>query len=267
MTFTPREVTETNTYLLKCPLEVEHARAFWAHADTATALATTSREAFDAYWFGARSMARVEILMRTLRARFAVFPAALDVLHRWAHMSPDTRSLICHWHVQLTDPLYRRFTGEYLVARRDSLRPEVTRDLVAAWVATHGPAHWTMATRLQLASKLLSAAHAAGLVATTRDPRPLSLPRVPDPALEYLLYLLRETTFHGTLLANPYTASVGLDGPFLEDRLRALPGLAFRRQGDLVDFGWRHDDLRAWATATLPAAPSPIPGPHPGAPA
>ena len=35
------------------------------------------------------------------------------------------------------------------------------------------------------------------------------------------------------------------------DRLRRLPGLAFRRQGDLTDFGWRYPDLRAWADASL----------------
>jgi hypothetical protein len=260
VTPTAREVTDVNTYLLKCPLEVEHARAFWSRVDATSALTATSRDAFDDYWFGARSLPRVAILLRTLRARFAPFPAALDVLHRWPHMAPDTRSLICHWHVALTDPLYRRFTSDFLVARRASHRPEVTRDLVVGWVATHGPANWTMVTRVQLASKLLSAAHEAGLVATPRDPRPVSLPRVPDLALEYLLHLLRETSFEGTLLANPYTDSVGLDGALLEDRLRALPSLAFRRQGDLIDFGWRHADLRAWAAATFPASPGdPLP--------
>ena len=74
---------------------------------------------------------------------------------------------------------------------------------------------------------------------------------MPDESLEYLLYLLRETEFAGTLLDNPYLASVGLDGAVLVDRLRRLPGLAFRRQGDLTDFGWRHQDLRAWAAASL----------------
>jgi len=44
---------------------------------------------------------------------------------------------------------------------------------------------------------------------------------------------------------------VGLGGTLLEDRLRDLPELAFQRQGDLVDFGWRHADLAAWAAATV----------------
>ena len=104
-----------------------------------------------------------------------------------------------------------------------------------------------MATRIQFASKLLSAAFSAGLVGSNRDPRPLPLPRVGDDALSYLLYLLRETRFEGTLLDNPYLRSIGLDGPVLEDRLHGLPSLRFARQGDLVEVGWRHPDLIGWA--------------------
>lgn len=243
----PAEVTDLHTHLLKCALEVDNTRAFWQHADAATPL--SAQRAFDEYWFGARSLPRVEVLLANMRARYGAFPAALDVLHRWPHMTPDTRRAICHWHLQLSDPMYRDFTGEWLVDRRGGPRPALTRDLVIAWIGEHGLARWTMTTRVQFASKLLSAAYAAGLVATNRDPRPLTLPRVPDDALEYLLHLLRETRYAGTLLDNPYLRSLGLDPPILYDRLRALPALDFRRQGDLIDITWRHPDLRAWAAA------------------
>ena len=108
-----------------------------------------------------------------------------------------------------------------------------------------------MSTRIQFASKLLSAAFSAGLIASKRDPRPLAVPRVPDDALEYLTYVLREVSFEGTLLDNHYVASVGLLGAALEDRLANLPGMRFRRQGDLIDFGWRYQGLVAWADANL----------------
>lgn len=245
----PQEVTQVHTRLLKCALEVEDSRSYWTHTDGAHPV--TARQAFDEYWFGARSLAWIEILLTNMRARFDAFPPALQVLHRWTQMAPDTRSLICHWHLQLADPLYRHFTGDYLVNRRAGTRTEVTRDLVVAWVGEQGPGRWTMATRIQFASKLLSAAYAAGLVATNRDPRPLALPRVPNEALEYAMYLLREVQFEGTLLDNPYLASVGLDGPFLEERLRTLPGIAFSRQATLVDMGWKYADLHAWSAATL----------------
>ncbi|MCA9517407.1 MAG: DUF1819 domain-containing protein [Myxococcales bacterium] len=235
---------------MKCALEVEESRAYWRHAGGDV----SPQRAFDAYWFGAKSLSRVEVLIANMRARFDAFPPALDTLHRWTPMSPDTRRVLCHWHLQLADPLYRAFTGELLVARRDAYRAEVTRDVVVSWVRSTGPVRWTTPTHIQLASKLLSAAFAAGLVATNRDPRPLASPRVGDDALSYLMYLLRGVDIGGSLLDNPYLASVGLAGADLEARLRQLPGLAFRRQGDLVDFRWEHADLAAWADAYLPAA-------------
>ena len=243
------ETTTVHTRLSRCALEVEDSRAFWAHADRTTSV--SAQQAFDAYWFGARSLPRVEVLLANMRARFGAFPAALAVLHSWPHMEPEARRVICHWHLQLTDPLYRDFTGTYLAERRAGSRPEVTRDLVAGWVAQHGPGHWTATMRIQFASKLLSAAYSATLVTANRDPRPVAVPRVPGEALEYLLYLLRETEFTGTVLDNPYLASVGLDGARLTDRLRVLPGIEFRQQGDLTDFGWRYPDLTAWADATI----------------
>jgi len=245
----PSEATEVHTRLLKCALEVEDARAYWSHAGNSKPV--TAQRAFDEYWFGARSLSRIEVLLANMRARFDAYPAALSVLHRWPNMSPDTRRLVCHWHLQLADPLYRVFTGHFLPERRGSARPKVTRDLVVSWVGDQGAGRWTISTRIQFASKLLSAAFSAGLIISNRDPRLLAIPRIPDDALEYLMYLLREVSFEGTLLDNHYVASVGLLDSSLEDRLANLAGMRFSRQGDLIDFGWRHADLAAWADANL----------------
>lgn len=249
MTTQPKENTHIHTKLMKCTLEIEESRAYWMHTDgTDPAIA---QQAFDEYWFGARSLPWVKILLTNMRSRFDEFPTAHYTLHHWPEMSPDTRRLICHWHLQLADPLYRAFTGHYLVERRNGTRPEVTRALALNWVGQEGPERWTMPTRIQFARKLLSAAFLAGLVETKRDPRPLSTPRVTDEALEYLMYLLREIQFEGTLLDNPYLASVALSGAFLDERLRSLPGMDFKRQSDLMEFGWRYPNLTAWAEANL----------------
>lgn len=250
----PAEATQPHTRLLKCALEIEESRAYWRRRNGTS---PTVQQAFEDYWFGARSMSRIEVLLANLRVRFDAFPEALAVLHRWHSMAPETRALVCHWHLQLADPLYRTITGEQMVARRSGPRPEVTRDLVVKWVGERGPGRWTMSTRIQFASKLLSAAHAAGLVGSTKDPRPLLVPRVPDDALAYLLHLLRGIRFDGSMLANPYLASVGLDDGSLYERLAALPCLRFGRQGDVVDFGWRFDSLHAWAEATVLRAEEP----------
>ncbi|MFT5455173.1 MAG: hypothetical protein ACI9K2_001652 [Myxococcota bacterium] len=251
MSARPGEVTEIHTRLMKCTLEVHEARAYWERAVPGTP--ADPQEAFDQYWFGAKSLARVKVLLANFRARYDSFPEALRVLHAWRHMDPGVRQVICHWHLQLADPLYRAFTGDTLVHRRAGLRTEITRDLVVNWVGEQGPGRWTMSTRIQLASKLLSASAGAGLVdskAGARGARQLALPRVSDDALTYGIYLLRGLTFDGTLLANPYFRSVGLDGALLEDRLKGLDALTFRRQGDLLDYGWRHASLTAWAAHT-----------------
>lgn len=254
MTERPREETQVHTRLLKCALEVEEARAFWAQADSGDQ--ATPEQAFEGYWFGARSLPRIKVLLTNLRARFSAFPNALWVLHRWPAMSPSVRRSIAHWHLQLADPLYRAFSGDALVQRRQRHEPTITRDIVVKWVGDQGPGRWTMPTRIQFASKLLSAAYSAGLVCSRRDPRPVVVPRTEDEALEYALYLLREVEFEGGLLDNPYFRSVGLEGDFLESRLRSLEGLAFERQGDLVDFGWRFPDLASWANARFGFEPT-----------
>lgn len=244
------ETTDIHTRLLKCALAVEEARAYWERVDPADDRPRLQR-AFDEYWFGAKSHAWVEVLLANMRARYDAFPEALQVLRRWPQMTPDTRVVICQLHLQLTDPMYRSFTGVYLLERRAALRADLRRDNVIHWVADQGPGRWTMATRKQLASKLLSAAAAAGLVAGKRDPRALCFPRVSDDALSYALYLLRTLRFGGTLLDNPYLRSLGLSGAVLEDRLRQLPSLRYQRMGDVVEFGFRYPCLRAWAEAEV----------------
>jgi hypothetical protein len=261
LTQRPAEVVEIHTRIMKCALDIENSRAYWEHAGGTEKVSAS--EAFGAYWFGARSLARVRMLLAHLKVRFDAYPSALQVLHGWTEMDPDARRLICHWHLQLSDPLYRAFTGEYLVGRVEAGRFDVGRDLVVGWVEEQAPKRWTMATRMKFASKLLSAATSAGLVLPGREPRKIEYPRVGDLPLTYMLYLLREVDFAGTLLENPYLASVGLRNDVLEHRLRGLKALRFVRQGNLAEFGWRHADLLGWASATVLAGPPPSPGATP----
>jgi transposase len=113
------------------------------------------------------------------------------------------------------------------------------------------PDRWAEATVLQFASKLLSAASEAGLISPKRDPRALLFPKVPDLAIAYLLHLLRSVRIEGSLLENPYVASVGLGDGILDQRLKTIPSITLRRKGKLVELDWAHPTLAAWAEATL----------------
>ncbi|MEQ9406492.1 MAG: DUF1819 domain-containing protein [Fuerstiella sp.] len=246
----PAEVVDYHTRLLKSPIEVEHARAYWRHVDV-DACSDNSAAAFSEYWFGARSMPRVEVLLAGFREQFDAYPPSLRVLHCWSNMDSGTRRIICHWHLQLSDQLYREFTGEYLVDRMNHGRTDVTRDLVVRWIEEIAPERWGTSTRIQFARRLLFSATESGLLKGSRDPRQLHIPRVTDEALTYLMYLLREVQIQGSLIDNPYLTSIGLTGRELERRLRALPALLFKKQGDLLEFGWQFDGLYEWASANV----------------
>jgi hypothetical protein len=244
------EATEIHTRILRVALAIEESRAYLEHVDPAIPAPRRAALAFEQRWFGAKSAARVRFLVATLADRFDSSPNALAVLRRWRSLDAPTRQLVCHWHLQLSDPMYRAFTGDLLVQRRSMQRPSVDRDVALRWLRATFPDRWSEATCVQFASKLLSASLEAGLV-SKRDPRSLELPRVPDHALAYLFYLLRETRFEGSLTDNPYLGSLGLGGEILDARARALPGLVMRRMMHLVDFEWAYPDLLSWGNAEV----------------
>lgn len=245
------ETTDIHTGILRLALDVEDARRYWEHVDQAVPPAQRPQLAFEQRWFGVKSMERVRYLLGTFNARYDAFPAALPVLARWRGMDVADRQVICHWHMQLADPLYRRFTDELLSQRRGLATAQVDRDAVLRWLRTEYPDRWSEATLVQFASKLLSAALEAGLV-SRRDPRTLHYPKVADLPLAYLLYLLRETQFAGTLTDNPYLRSVGLLQDGLLSRARELPGLRIRAMLHLQEIDWAFPDLATWAREVLP---------------
>lgn len=242
------EATEFHTRLLRLGLVVEESRAYWAEADPDMSQAERIEQAFSQRWFGSRSMTRVRYLVQNLDHRFLAWPVALRALRRWRPEDPATRSLVCHWHLQLTDPLYRQFTGAHLPLRRAHPQPTVDPDGLVRWLNQRGGPEWAPATTRRMATGLLSTATEAGLCGPgTKGPRPVLRPQVPDEALAYLLYLLRGISVAGTLLENPYLGSVGLDPEALEPRLRrGVPGLDYRRMADVREFDWKFADLPAW---------------------
>ena len=246
-TRTAVEETALHSRLLRTTLATDESRAFWLHADLSAPL--EAQTAFDQFWFGEKTLRRVRVLLSVMQARFGQFPEALRVLRCWGNMEPGTRAVICHWHVQLSDPLYRDFTGDYLVSRREGGNPDVGRRAVVSWIRERGRERWSISTCTELASRLLTTAHGAGLLAGRTDPRQIALARVPDEALMYMLHLLRGLRFAGTLTSNPYLRSVGLEGRVLEHRLGRLPGLRYRREGEASDIEWGFPDLLGWAMA------------------
>lgn len=245
------EVDKFHTRLLRVSLALEESRAYWNRMTLETPKLKRSELAFENRWFGSKSMARVQRLLAEFGHRYDDYPAAIAVLLQWQPSDPIARQNICHWHLQLTDPMYRAFTGTFLEERRAHPNASINRDIVVRWVNQNLTSEWASATVLRMATALITCATAAGLCDRAGSHRILTYPKVTDAALTYWLYFLRGLTFQGTLLNNPYLASVGLSDRFLEQRLRQLNGFRFSRMGDLHEFDWRYDSVQAWAAAEL----------------
>ena len=249
MTTRPAEATKFHTRLQKCTLEVENSRAYWSRVQLGHKPAAT--QAHEGYWFGAKSLARADTLLQDFSHRYDSIPQALNVLSHCRDVDADTRRLICHWHLQFADPLYRKFTGDFLPSRIAEGRPEISKDLVVSWIESVNPGQWQVRTQMKFATNLFRASREAGLTESTRDPRTAKTCVTTDVAICYLVYLLREIAFDGSLVENPYLKSVGLEGSRLEQRFKSLSAIEFRKQGSLVDFGWRYESLLKWAEANL----------------
>ena len=147
MTGLAAEVARFHTRLLKCDLAIDECRVYWQRAGSGEDI-PNPETAFSDYWFGARSLPRVRMLLATLRERFDAWPDALQVLARWQTMSPFVRRMICHWHLQLADPLYRKFTGEYLPQRRLEGKSDIGRTIVVQWIDQMCPGRWQISSGL-----------------------------------------------------------------------------------------------------------------------
>ncbi len=230
------EATSFHTRILRLTLAVQESRAYWEALDPSINGFARVERAFTERWFGNKSLARVKLLIANFAVRFDDFPNALETLRRWQPEDSGTRPLVCHWHLQLSDPLYRAFTGKWLPDRHNEGRRNLDTDTVARWVSTLAKAKWAPSTRFQFASKLIRTADEAGLVSgLTAGQRTLLTPRVPDEALGYLVRVLRGVTHAGTWRDNPYLRSVGLLNDEADWRLRRLPGIEYRRMGELFE--------------------------------
>ena len=251
------EVNKFHTRLLRVSLALEESRSYWEQMNLQTPKEGRAELAFENRWFGSKSMARVQRLLAEFGHRYDAYPEAIASLIQWQPNDLITRQNICHWHLQLSDPMYRAFSSTFLETRRahQSAQGEakIDRDIVARWVVQNITAQWASATVLRMATALITCATAAGLCTKAGTQRTLTYPKVTDAALTYWVYFLRGLTYQGTVLKNPYFVSVGLSDRFLEQRLKQLDALAFSRMGDLYEFDWRYANLQDWA-ATLPAS-------------
>ncbi len=109
----PAEATKEHTRILRVMLATEDCVAYWKVPSTEIAAADRARLAFEQRWFGNKTESRVKTLLGDMALRFDAYPGALQALRIWNPPRP-VAPWLCHLHTQLADPIYRRFSGEFL---------------------------------------------------------------------------------------------------------------------------------------------------------
>lgn len=103
------------------------------------------------------------------------------------------------------------------------------------WIEQKLDKNWSSATSTRMATALITCATNAGLSSDKAGTRQLVYPQVQNEALTYWLYFLRHLAFSGSLLSNPYLASVGLSGRHLEQRINGLQDFSDQSIGDVYE--------------------------------
>ena len=251
----PAECTTVHTRILRCMLAADDCAAYWRHVDTTVPAANRASVAFAQRWFGIKSEARVRTIMTDMVERFDAYPEALTLLQRLGPIPAAVRTLICHLHTQLADPVYRRFSGTFLAQRREQGRDTIDRSAVARWVDTLAPGRWSPVTCTKFASNLLATALDVGLVRGRRDPRKLPHRVVPEVAIGYALYLLRGVCIEGSLTDNPYLRSLGVTSRTLRAVAPRIAGVRIAELGDIAEVTFLEPTLTSWGLRHLGEAP------------
>lgn len=238
--------SQYHSRLCSFTLAQRESQEYWKERGSSLEAASLET-AFSGRWFGNQSEKRVKTILSHMKCRFDPYPQALEVLSKWGNIGWSRN--ICHWHLQLSDPLYREFTGSYLPQCRSNGIQFIDWRMVLRWIAAIDCIDWSISTKRQMASSLLTTARQAGLM---EENNPIISPVVADNALEYWFFLWKSQPgiCHGW--NNPYLSSLGLTGATLAHRVNRLPSLNVYRLGDVYDWGWQYPDLMTWAIATLP---------------
>lgn len=184
-----RHVIEEHTGLLRMSLEVEASQVFWTLADDRESPRERRERAQREGWYPEFSEARYRYVLSELERRFP--SAARKALRAWR---PDQQTaLVCHWHLQWSDPLYRDFTSSYLVTAWAMPEQGVGVSDIEGWLFQRGTHHaWSPSTRRRLASGLLGAATEAGFLSGHGRRRELRTVGVDRTSLAYLRAFLAE---------------------------------------------------------------------------
>lgn len=206
-----KEVSQEHTGLLRMGLEVDSSVTFWNQASPGESPSARHARAISEGWFSRPSEARLKYLLTELGKRFP--DDVLPALKSWKPEQESQSALVCHWHLQWSDPLYRAFCTDFWVSRWASPESTIDNHAVQGWLEKRGNhADWSPSTTRRLASGLLSAATDAGLCkGAGKNLRELRVLQASPSSLDYLkAFLSQQSQDQRPVSEDPYLCGISI---------------------------------------------------------
>lgn len=229
---------EASTTMMKVGARLDETRSYLNYFDINNDLKIQKEKAWNEQWFGFLPEQILETVVYSLYQRFGQFSLMTKVLKSWLNKGLDNHDfkLICHFHIQLTEPFYRWATGQYFSQRYNEAYDDIPSTVLAKQLEKAFMKEKDLSSQSyqRLAIGILSTARDLGLL-KGKAQKLFAKPLVSIEFLGYLIYTLQHFMFpFAELPSSPYIQSILRD----ESQLKRL--LTEGQRKNWWEFNWDH---------------------------
>lgn len=203
---------EPSTLIMKVGARLDETRIFLRNVDLLDDLKLQKEKVWNEQWFGFLSEEMTERLVYANYQRFTQFPDLIQVIKNWMNKGLENHDfkLICHFHIQLSDPFYRWATGDYFYERYKDGFDDISSPILTKKLEEQFKNLKTLTTQSynRISRGILSSARDTGILKGKAD-KSFNTPLVSIEFLGYVIYSLQKFDFPFSELPNsPYIKSI-----------------------------------------------------------
>ncbi|MGK5091068.1 BrxA family protein [Deltaproteobacteria bacterium TL4] len=205
--------TQAHTDIMRITARLEETRAYIRNFEETATTAELKTRAWEGQWFGFIPESIFIRLMPALYNRYGQYPQLMEVLKKWLSLGLESHDfkLICHLHLQLTDPYYRWVSGQCLPSRYREGLYEINNTILVSLLKNEIAAELKSNSLQKLARNILTTIRDVGLLKGTQN-KSMTTPVVSVEFLGYLLYTLSKLGYPvADIPASPYIQSLFRD--------------------------------------------------------
>jgi len=244
-------INDPHTAMIRVTARLNETMTYIRHYNDEINAADLKKSAWSQQWFGFLSESIFNRLMPTLSNRFGKYSYLMEILQRWSFQGIENHDfkLICHFHIQISDPYYRWATGEYIPARFNEGIDEITKSSLAKALSTRTVNPLNANTLHKLSRNILTTARDTGLLQGKTD-KTIAIPASSVEVLGYLLYALRLFDFSmSEIPESPYIQSVFRNPGSLRNLLtegQAKNWWEYNWEGRTFAINYAYADINPW---------------------